>query len=138
MRIADRCGASGRWIAHARSSVLDLIVERTFSVANNLAAASGVSDKADNTWSIIALGGYGRRELAPFSDLDLLFLYTGRGSGRTRQLVERILPLLWDSGLVVGHSHSMHEAIRQSYKRAPASITNCCLRQQSGAVCHSL
>src|SRR5882762_10612378 len=94
LRIADRCGASGRWIAHARSSVLDLIVERAFRVANNLAVASGVSDKADNTWSIVALGGYGRRELAPFSDLDLLFLYTDRKSGRTRQLVERILSLL--------------------------------------------
>ncbi len=104
LRIADRCGASGHWIAHARSAVLDLIVERAFRVANNLAVASGVPDKADNTWSIIALGGYGRRELAPFSDLDLLFLYTDRGSGRPRQLVERILPLLWDSGLVVGHS----------------------------------
>ncbi len=104
LRIADRCGASGHWVAHARSAVLDLIVERAFRVANNLALASGISDKADNTWSIIALGGYGRRELAPFSDLDLLFLHAGRGSGRTRQLVERILPLLWDSGLVVGHS----------------------------------
>src|SRR5258708_2461405 len=104
LSIADRCGASGRWIAHARSVVLDVIVERTFRVANNLVAVSGVSDKADNTWSIIALGGYGRRELAPFSDLDLLFLHTGRGSGRLRHMVERILSLLWDSGLIVGHS----------------------------------
>src|SRR5882672_10409370 len=104
LRIADRCGASGYWIAHARSSVLDLIVARAFRVANNLAVVSGAPDKADNTWSIIALGGYGRRELAPFSDLDLLFLHSGRGSDRTRQLVERILPLLWDSGLIVGHS----------------------------------
>jgi [protein-PII] uridylyltransferase len=104
LRIADRCGASGHWIAHARSAVLDFIVEHAFRVANNLAVASGISDKADNTCSVIALGGYGRRELAPFSDLDLLFLHTGRGSDRTRHLVERILPLLWDSGLIVGHS----------------------------------
>src|SRR5260370_29122194 len=104
LRIADRCGASGYWVAHARSAVLDLIVERAFRVANNLALASGISDKADNTWSIIALGGYGRRELAPFSDLDLLFLLAGRGSGRTRQLVEPILPRRWDSGPIVGCS----------------------------------
>src|SRR5258708_23039492 len=37
LRIADRCGASGRWIAHARSAVPDLIVDRAFRVANNLA-----------------------------------------------------------------------------------------------------
>src|SRR5258708_13653175 len=104
LRIADRCGASGRWIAHARSAVLDLVVESAFRIANNLAVAGGISDKADNAWSIIALGGYGRRELAPFSDLHLLFLHTRQASDRTRQLVERILPLLWDSGLVVGHS----------------------------------
>ena len=104
LRIADRCGASGRWIAYARSVVLDVIVERAFRAANSSAVVSRVSDKADNTCSIIALGGYGRCELAPFSDLDLLFLHTGRGADRMRQLVERILTLLWDSGLTVGHS----------------------------------
>jgi len=104
LRIADRCGASGRWIAHARSVVLDVIVERAFRTANRSAVVSGLSDKTDNTCSIIALGGYGRCELAPFSDLDLLFLHTGRGAERMRQLAERILTLLWDSGLTVGHS----------------------------------
>src|SRR5260370_24765463 len=119
LRIADRCGASGHWIAQARSAVLDLIVERAFRVANNLAEISGVSDKADKTWSIIALGGYGRRELAPFSDLDLLFLHSGRGSIRTRRLVERILPLLWDSGLIVGHSFRTVKECVSAARRDP-------------------
>jgi len=101
LRMADRCGASGRWIAYARSVVLDVIVEHSFRIANS--SVDGIVDKANNPWCLIALGGYGRCELAPFSDLDLLFLYSGQGAGRTRPSVERILLLLWDSGLTIGH-----------------------------------
>src|SRR6267378_8198418 len=82
LRIADRCGASGHWIANARSTVVDLIVEHTFRVANNLAVVNGVSDNAGNTWSIIALGGRGLIKKKPFSDLYLLFLHSGPGSDR--------------------------------------------------------
>lgn len=55
-------------------------------------------------FAIIALGGYGRGELAPFSDLDLLFLHQARQRTQMRPLVERILRVLWDAGLTVGHS----------------------------------
>ena len=48
--------------------------------------------------------GYGRRELAPYSDVDLLFLHAGRVSEGTRRFVERGLQLLWDVGLNVGHA----------------------------------
>src|SRR5260370_8906544 len=48
LRIADRCGASGRWIAHARSVVLDFIVERAFPPAIASPLGSGVSDNPNN------------------------------------------------------------------------------------------
>jgi [protein-PII] uridylyltransferase len=53
---------------------------------------------------LMALGGYGRRELAPQSDIDLMFLYQ-TGSGRpVESLVRAVLHPLWDCGFQVGHS----------------------------------
>ena len=52
-----------------------------------------------------ATGGYGRGVLAPFSDIDLLFLTAGRTVARRRsQVVEYMLYFLWDLGLKVGHA----------------------------------
>lgn len=58
----------------------------------------------DEPFSLVATGGYGRGVLAPYSDIDLLFL-TGSAPGpRTERLVEFMLYLLWDLGLKVGHA----------------------------------
>jgi [protein-PII] uridylyltransferase len=54
--------------------------------------------------SIAATGGYGRGVLAPFSDIDLLFLTAEKPSQHTLQLVEYVLYFLWDLGLKVGHA----------------------------------
>jgi [protein-PII] uridylyltransferase len=55
--------------------------------------------------AICAVGGFGRGEMAPFSDLDLLFLLSDKkGSAFTESATEFILYMLWDLGLKVGHS----------------------------------
>jgi [protein-PII] uridylyltransferase len=56
-------------------------------------------------WSVVALGGYGRRELCPFSDLDILFLI-GRSlpSDRVEQVLKDLLYPLWDAGFRAGYS----------------------------------
>jgi [protein-PII] uridylyltransferase len=54
--------------------------------------------------SLIAVGGYGRGVLAPFSDLDLLFLRPWKPIPRTEQVIEFMLYVLWDLGLKVGQS----------------------------------
>ena len=64
--------------------------------------------------SIIAVGGYGRGELAPHSDLDLLFLIpedlNKTETKNIEGLVQLILYLLWDLGLKVGHSEYLKTA----------------------------
>src|SRR3954471_2841580 len=63
--------------------------------------------------AIVAVGGYGRGELAPFSDIDLLFLLPYKQTPRGEQVVEHMLYLLWDLGLKVGHAtRSVDECIR--------------------------
>jgi [protein-PII] uridylyltransferase len=55
--------------------------------------------------SLCAVGGYGRGEMAPFSDLDLLFLTSDKKTGAyVEKVTECILYFLWDLGLKVGHA----------------------------------
>src|SRR6516164_9644387 len=65
--------------------------------------------------AIIAVGGYGRGELAPYSDVDLLFLFPYKRTPHTEQVVEYLLYLLWDLGLKIGQStRSVEECLRQA------------------------
>jgi [protein-PII] uridylyltransferase len=54
--------------------------------------------------AVISVGGYGRRELCPKSDIDLLFLHSYKVDPYVEAMTERILYPLWDMGLDVGHS----------------------------------
>ena len=59
----------------------------------------------DEHVALCAVGGYGRGEMAPFSDLDLLILNTPKGDmERCEKITEYVLYLLWDMGLKVGHA----------------------------------
>ncbi len=63
--------------------------------------------------AVIAVGGYGRGELAPHSDVDLLFLHPYKPTPRIEQIVETLLYTLWDLKLKVGHAiRSVDDALR--------------------------
>ncbi len=63
--------------------------------------------------SVLAAGGYGRQEMAPHSDIDLIFLVPYKVTPHSEQVIEFILYFLWDMGLVVGHAtRSIDDAIR--------------------------
>ncbi|HYD30630.1 MAG TPA: [protein-PII] uridylyltransferase [Azospirillaceae bacterium] len=67
------------------------------------------------TFDIAATGGYGRGELAPSSDIDLLFLLPYKRTPRVEQVVEYMLYVLWDLGVKVGHAvRSVDECLRQA------------------------
>jgi [protein-PII] uridylyltransferase len=53
-------------------------------------------------WALVALGSYGRRELCPGSDIDVMFLHRGRGA--VADAVSGLWYPLWDAGFVLGHS----------------------------------
>ena len=67
-----------------------------------------IFNNTDYIFSIIAVGGYGRGELAPCSDLDLLFLLPNNlkinESKHAEEVIQFILYILWDLGYSVGHS----------------------------------
>ncbi len=84
----------------------DITVEFVYPVAN---------PTTGEQISIVATGGYGRGELAPCSDIDLMFLLAYKRTPRTEQVVEYMLYMLWDLGLTVGHAtRSIDEALKLS------------------------
>ncbi len=65
--------------------------------------------------ALMAVGGYGRSEMAPHSDVDIAFLHPTRNAPWCEQVIEAILYHLWDLGLRVGHSsRSLDEMIRMA------------------------
>ncbi len=73
----------------------------------------------DYQFSLIAVGGYGRGELAPHSDLDILFLLpnklTKNDNKKIEQVIQLILYILWDLGHTVGHStRDINDCIEKS------------------------
>ena len=102
LRMRHRLGLGGAEIATARSSQVDLVVTRVCRAAAEEAGPAARSELLG--CAVVALGGYGRAELAPYSDVDLVFLYPDRPSPVVTAFVERALQLLWDAGLAVGHS----------------------------------
>jgi len=106
LSLRHRFGVSGEQIVQARSLIVDLLIERIARAAVEEKFGADPGDVAESgQFAIVALGGYGRRELAPHSDIDIMFLHQNRRDAAfAAKLSEAILYLLWDIGFNVGHS----------------------------------
>nr|HMN54317.1 [protein-PII] uridylyltransferase [Sphingopyxis sp.] len=104
--------SSGRVAAKATAFLIDQIVRLSHDfTTHHLYPASNRS--AGERITLIAVGGYGRGEMAPFSDIDIGFLTPFKQTSWTEQVIEAQLYTLWDLGLKVGHSsRSVDEMIR--------------------------
>ena len=97
-----REGAGGRAIVHAYTNAIDRLIAFLFDSATAEYTERYVL--LDHRCTVAAQGGYGRFELNPASDIDLLVLYPWRVNAYVETVAERILYTLWDAGLVVGHA----------------------------------
>jgi [protein-PII] uridylyltransferase len=97
-----RAGASGLEIVGAYSTMMDHLIRYLFGVASEefIRRFPGASQR----FAVAAQGGYGRGELNPQSDIDLLFLYPWKISPYVESVTEKLLYTLWDAGLQVGHA----------------------------------
>ncbi|MEY4270080.1 MAG: hypothetical protein RLZZ58_1296, partial [Pseudomonadota bacterium] len=111
LRIVERPTA-GIEAAAAQAFLTDQIVRLTHDFTVDHLYPSG-NRSAGERLAIIAVGGYGRGEMAPFSDVDIGFLTPFKQTSWTEQVIESMLYTLWDLGLKVGHSaRSVDEMIR--------------------------
>ena len=115
LRLKHQAGASGREICARRAELVDVLLRYVFGGAAATARGNG---ETRVPLALIALGGYGRGELNPFSDIDVMLLHHQRAteiSPDLEEMVNQVLYLLWDSGFKVGHStRSIKEAIAQA------------------------
>jgi len=102
----------GPAVLAATSFLMDQLIRVLFDFADRHAYPAANPSTAERL-GVVATGGYGRGELAPLSDLDLLFLRPYKQTPRGEQIVEFMLYLLWDMGLKVGHAtRTVDESLR--------------------------
>jgi [protein-PII] uridylyltransferase len=101
LKVRHAEGASGQESVRAHAYLMDGVI---FSLTR-LIADDSVRARLDATpLVVVALGGYGRRELHPLSDIDLMVVYDGELSPYVQRMMQELLYSLWDLGLQVGHS----------------------------------
>ena len=86
------------------SFLKDKLISLAFDVVQTTLQSSKNKQTNLDYISIIAVGGYGRAEMAPHSDVDLLFLTQAKPSKRVQKIIEDILYILWDMRLKIGYS----------------------------------
>lgn len=99
--------SSPREFLRQHSDMVDGLVRKAFQKAQSQVSTPSVC--------LIAVGGYGRAELAPYSDVDLLLLYSSSKKEELPPLIEKILYPLWDLGLDVScSSRSINECLKMA------------------------
>jgi [protein-PII] uridylyltransferase len=122
LRLWHRAGADGRTIARGRAQLMDVVLQHLFRNAD--AAYRRQHPDPTTPLALIATGGYGRTELCPHSDIDIMFLHDspargGKNHPHLESVVEKVLYMLWDLGLKVGHST---RTIREAVQHANANM----------------
>ncbi|MGN6149015.1 MAG: [protein-PII] uridylyltransferase [Rhizomicrobium sp.] len=108
----DNGEMQGLAAAHALSAVQDTLLQVLYDFATKHFYYAQNPTQAERI-AIIATGGYGRGQMAPFSDVDLLFLRPYKETPWGESVIEFILHMLWDLGLKVGHAtRSLAECAR--------------------------
>lgn len=112
LRLRISSGAGGREVVRQRSDLVDILFCRLFA---QVCTEKFGKAKPDG-FTAAAFGGYGRREMNPFSDVDIMFLHAGRKTTpQETGAVQEIIRMLWDIGFKVGHSvRSVPEAVAQA------------------------
>src|ERR1035438_5865920 len=84
LKLHHRAGASGLEICHARAAILDALLRHLWDAAK--ASLSEQARKEFPQMALVALGGYGRAELNPHSDIDFMFLHSRQVAAGARPL----------------------------------------------------
>ena len=108
--------SDGRACMRGNAFLIDQIIRVLYDFAYQTAYPLANPTQGERI-AVVAVGGYGRSELAPFSDVDLLFILNYKLTPHTEQVIEYILYMLWDLGLKVGHAtRSIDECLRMGDK----------------------
>ncbi len=101
IRERHRNGDSGGDVVRKLSDGVDELLGGLFRIALQRASDP---DTISGRLSLCALGGYARRELSPYSDIDVCLLYEGKLDREIRRVARALWAPLWDAGFPVGHA----------------------------------
>src|SRR5215469_17882965 len=110
LRLKHYSGAGGLEVVRDRATLLDVVLRHLFDGAVEFSPFANRTPPV----ALLAIGGFGRGELNPYSDVDILFLHDSHRLGNEiTEIVEQVLYMLWDVGFKVGHStRSINDAIQ--------------------------
>ncbi|MEI8233057.1 MAG: [protein-PII] uridylyltransferase [Verrucomicrobiota bacterium] len=114
LRLKHQAGGGGREIAQQRAVLVDIVLRHLYRAATKTGPSPA---EAGCGIALVAIGGFGRGELNPYSDVDLMFLHENCPviPPQIGGIIEAILRTLWDVGFKVGHStRSIDGAIKQA------------------------
>ena len=108
LRNIYRHGGDVNTVVYGRANLIDQLLSTIYCY---------IFRDLDQEIAVIAVGGFGRGELHPKSDIDLMILLKDEESQRTKDLLEQFLTLLWDIKLEIGHSvRTVDECIEEAEK----------------------
>jgi len=110
--VYHRSGPGGLDVSKAYSYSVESIVKHIYSAILNL-----VGNRAKDVPAVVATGGFGRYELSPRSDVDIVFLWRRRPGKTGAGMVGYMVRLMWDSGLKLSHAVHTVESLRVAMKR---------------------
>ena len=109
-------GLDGRELLRRHAALVDAFIVEQFDRARTAGEIPGQV-------AMVALGGYGRSELYPYSDIDLLLLHDQRAGSALQAAARALLNPLWDAGCEVGHSvRTVAEAARFAREDFPFQV----------------
>ena len=110
-------GIGGREIVEEYTRLADNVIQRIYQAAIR-ADNGGPKLSEDTPIAILALGGYGRETLNPYSDIDIMLVYNPSELNlrQVEPFANQLITTLWDIGFEVGHSfRSLKECVRATY-----------------------
>ena len=100
---AHRAGAGGLEIVARHADLIDALVGQLVRLADAALVTPAMQSESQGC-AVVALGGYGRRELNPASDIDVMVLFPRRMDAYVHAVLHLLFYVLWDLGFSVGHS----------------------------------
>lgn len=114
-------GEAGLTIAGWHASFIDVFI---ISIFNSVEARASLGlEGAQQACVVLGLGGYGRKELSPFSDIDLLFLYAEKIEPQVEEVIRKILYPLWDVGYDLGYTVQSFKECLEMASSDPSFLT---------------
>ncbi len=107
--------SKGKDFLYKHTKAIDALLKMVYKVALRSSFGDYVPMKNSLPISLFALGSYGREQLCVYSDIDLMIVYKDTIGYNTREIIEKILHILWDCRLKLGHRvHEVSELFEVS------------------------